>query len=287
MRFSLRFARKSGEKSLVLEDAPKPTRIGYIKGVLTDFVGNSGNYGRRKEPLDAYETHEKFCALIRDEANPWDYDNENSWMSLTAHLKGCTWLEFYDFVEMVGKHLTEVDQDPFITSTQFWFKAYQTRLNALLEEDGIGWSLNDAGELHRQMPKALEQRVVAASSSLSGRYDAARGHYQKSLAYLYKHPIDEANAVKEIVSALESVAKVIAPGSATLGSAIKAIRKRPGVPKYLMDSVEKLYVYSNDTPMIRHGHVTTEMLTVAEAELAVHIGIAFIRYLIDTESKNV
>jgi len=286
MRFSARYARKSGEHSLVLEDAPKPTRIGYIKGVLNDFVANSGSKGRRKEPLDIHETHEKFCALIRDEADPWDYDDESSWASLTAHLKDCTWLEFYDFVEMVGKLLLEIDDDPFATSKQFWFKAYQARLNALLEEDGIGWSLNEVSELHRHIPKALAQRVSATAVGISGRYDAARGHYQKALAYLYQHPIDEANAVKEMVSALESVAKVVAPGSATLGDAIKALRKRPEVPKHLMDSVEKLYVYSNATPMIRHGHVTTNKLSVAEAELAVHIGVAFIRYLIDTEARR-
>lgn len=167
------------------------------------------------------------------------------------------------------------------------FKAYQTRLNALFEEDGIGWSLNDASELYRQIPKALAQRVKATALALAGRYDAARGHFKKAQTYLYQHPIDEANAVKEMVSALESVARVVAPGAATLGDAIKTLRKRPGVPKHLMDSVEKLYVYSNATPMIRHGHVTTEKLTVSEAELAVHIGLAFIRYLIDTEANRI
>lgn len=286
MRFSARYARKTGGQALVLEDAPKPTRIGYIKGVLSDFVSNSGGYDRRKAPLDTHETHEKFCALIRDEADPWDYDNESSWSSLNAHLKDCTWLEFYDFVEMVGKLLLEIDDDPFAASKQFWFKTYQVRLNALLEEDGIGWSLNDISELHRQIPKALEQRVRATAASVSGRYNAARSHYQKALVYLYQHPIDEANAVKEMVSALESVAKVVAPGTPTLGDAIKVLRKRPGVPKHLMDSVEKLYVYANATPMIRHGHITTNKLSVAEAELAVHIGVAFIRYLIDTETRQ-
>ena len=286
MRFSARYARKTGEQTLVFEDAPKPTRIGYIKGVLCDFLADSRSGGQRTEPLDIHETHERFCVLIRDEFDPWDYDDESSLASLTAHLKACTWLEFYDFVEMVGKLLLEIDDDPFAASTQFWFKAYQARLNTLLEEDGIGWSLNEISELHRQIPKALAQRVSATAASVSGRYDAARGHYKKALAYLYQHPIDEANAVKEMVSALESVAKVVASGGASLGEAIKILRKRSGVPNHLMDSVEKLYVYSNATPMIRHCHTTTNKLTVAEAELAVHIGVAFIRYLIDTEASR-
>lgn len=285
MRFSARYARSSGEQALVLEDAPKPTRIGYIKGVLGDFVANSSSYNRRKEPLDIHETHEKFCAVIRDESDPWDYDNESSWKSLIAHLKECTWLEFYDFVELVGKLLLKIDDDPFNSSDKYWYKAYQTRVNALFEEDGIGWSLDNSSELYRQVPKALEQRITATSKNLSGRYDAARAHYQKALAYLYQHPIDEANAVKEMVSALESVAKIVEPGATTLGDAIKLMRKRPVVAKHLMDSIEKLYVYSNATPMIRHGHVTTTNVSVQEAELAVHIGVAFIRYIIESERR--
>ena len=167
MRFSSRLAASKGNRTLVLEDAPRPTRIGYIKGVLGEFVANhQGSYRHQKEPLDAQETHAAFIALIRDEADPWDYDNESSWSALTAHLKDCNWPEFYDFVELVGKLLQKKDDDGPFNETEY-FKAYETKVNALLQEDGIGWSLNEKSELHRQIPKSLGKRVASTEAQLA------------------------------------------------------------------------------------------------------------------------
>lgn len=287
MRFSARYKAQSRNHTFILEDAPRPTRIGFIKGVLGDFVGNQSRYNKTIEPLETSETHQKFIALIRDEADPWDYDSESAWNALAEHLKSCTWLEFYDFVELVGQLLIDIDADPFSERKQGYFKQYQAKINSLFEEDGIGWSLSEDAELTRQIPKSLIERVGKADEELKDKYDAARVHYLKAIRYLYQHPIDEANCVKEIVSALESVARVMNPDSATLGDAIKALKKQNHRPKHLIDAMEKLYVYSNATPLVRHGHASADKITIDEAELALHIGIAFIRYLISAAPSKI
>lgn len=287
MRFSARQTRTTQERKFIFDDAPKATRIGYIKQVLNRFVTVYQAKGSRpSEPLSPNDLHEKFCALIRDEKEPWEYSDDGPWESLTKHLMVCAWLEFYDFVEMVGKLLLEMDDNPFAEADQRWFKTYQSRLNALLDEDDIGWSLADTGELGRQLPKALADRVAIAATKLSGAREAAAAHYKKAMRYLTQQPLDEANAIKEMVSAVESVARAIVPDSSTLGDAIKSLRKNPHAPRHLLDAVDKIYTYSNATPMVRHGHTTTRKIPLAEAELAVHIGIAFIRYLIDTSESQ-
>jgi hypothetical protein len=284
MRFSARYKAQTGNTSLTLEDAPRPTRIGYIKGILGTFVGSQSRYNKFVEPLETSETHQKFVALIRDEADPWEYDNQSAWGALTEHLKACTWLEFYDFVELVGTLLISIDEDPFSERKQSYFSQYQTMVNTLLEEDGIGWSLNEASRFVRQIPKSLVERVKKTDKQLEGRFDAARVHYKKAIKYLYQHPIDEPNAVKEVVSALESVARVLEPKCSTLGDALKAFKTMGRYPKHLIDAMEKLYVYSNATPLVRHGHASAKSVALEEAELALHIGVAFIRYLISTTS---
>ena len=224
-------------------------------------------------------------ALIRDEADPWDYDHESAWGALTVHLKDCSWLNFYDFVELVGTLLIKKEDDDPFSETEF-YKNYQAKVNALLQEDGIGWSLNDKSELRRQIPQTLAKRVKAAESDLADRYANARIHYQKSVTYLYQHPIDEANSIKEIVSALESVAKAIVPKASTLGEAIKAMRKDSKYSPHLLDALEKLYAYSNATPLVRHGHVQLGRPLLAEAELSLYIGVAYIRYLIEVDGES-
>jgi hypothetical protein len=283
MRFSSRLAASKGIRAVVLEDAPRLTRVGYIKGILGEFVGSQGSYRQRVEPLETQDTHQAFIALIRDEADPWDYDNQSSWGALTSHLKDCEWPVFYDFVELVGTLLLKKDDDTPFNETEH-FKSYQAKVNALLQEDGIGWSLNDKSELIRQIPKTLSKRMQAAEAELGDRFAMARVHYQKAVTYLYQHPLDEANSVKEIISAIESVARTLVPKASTLGEAIKLLRKDPKYSSHLLDALERLYVYSNATPSVRHGHATAGRPLLSEAELALFIGVAYIRYLIEVGS---
>jgi hypothetical protein len=166
------------------------------------------------------------------------------------------------------------------------FPVYQAKLNALLLEDGIGWNLNAKSELHRPLPRPLAARAEATDALLVDQFANARIHYQKATQYLYQHPVDEANAIKEIVSALESVSKKLCPKTATLGDALKALRKRPTMPAHLLDAIEKIYVYSNATPLIRHGHDAPQGPGILEAELCFLVGVASIRYLIEAEKRG-
>lgn len=283
MRFSARLAASKGPRLLIFEDAPHKTRVGYIKMVLPDFVGSSrGAYGQQTKPLDAQVTHEAFIALIRDESDPWDYDRESSWSALTEHLKNCEWPEFFDFVELVGQLLQKNDDEIPFGDTEH-LNAYSKKVNAVFQEDGIGWTLNDKSELVRQIPGPMARRAEAARDALKDKFAPARVHYKKSTEYLYRFPIDEANSIKEIVSAVESVARSIVPKSTTLGDAIKSLRKDARFSAHLLDALEKLYVYSNATPQVRHGHPATGEPTLVEAELAHAVGVAYILYLIATD----
>ena len=285
MRFSARLAANQ-KHPLILEDAPRPLRIGYIKGILGDFVGEGSGYRQQRvQPLETLETHKKFIALIREESDPWDFDDESSWGALTHHIKNCSWTEFYDFIELVGTLLIKADDEiPFDSTCHF--SDYQAKVNALLQEDRIGWRLNEKSELHRQNPKAIAERIKSTESLLADGFAAARTHYLKAYQYLHQHPIDEANSIKEIVSAVESIAKTVDPKASTLGDAIKRARKSDRIPSQILDVLEKFYAYANGTPMVRHGHIDANGPELAEAELAFFTGIAFARYLIDVSARD-
>lgn len=285
MRFSARLAANQ-KKPLILEDAPRPLRIGYIKRILSKFVGETRSVRQQREqPLDISETHQAFIALIREEADPWDFDDTSSWTALTHHLKICEWSAFYDFVEMLGALLIEKDDEiPFDQSLHF--KQYQSQANALLVEDGIGWTLSDKSELIRIHPKVLAESLASTDAALSKRFENARIHYQKAAQYLHRHPIDEANSIKEIVSAVESVARAIEPKASTLGDAIKRFRKDIRFNSALLDPLEKLYAYANAAALVRHGHAGGSKPSVADAELALLIGVAYIRHLIEVSEKG-
>lgn len=59
------------------------------------------------------------------------------------------------------------------------------------------------------------------------------------------------------------------------------MRKDARYSVHLVDALEKLYIFSNASPLVRHGHAKTGGPKLAEAELTLFLGAAFIRYLID------
>ncbi len=103
---------------------------------------------------------------------PWDYEDQDGRTSLYSHLLICDWFEFYDLVEMVAKVLIEYNGDPF-ASDLYRYQGYQTKLNALFEEDSIGWRLNESGELYRHVPEALVSRLNRVSSDIEAQYQPA------------------------------------------------------------------------------------------------------------------
>lgn len=284
MRFSSRL--QSKKRELILDDAPRPLRIGYIKAFLGEFVGDAAGHRQpRHQPLDSEEIHKKFIALVREEKETWDFDGQSNWERLIDHIKHCDWTSFFDFVELVGQLLIEIDDEiPFDSSRDF--RSYQSKVNDLFEEDRIGWILNDNSRLYRRQNKKISAVLKSIDNALSDSFSAARSHYLKSERYLYQHPIDEANCIKEIISAIESVAKVIDPRISTLGDATKKLRANPNISQHLLDALEKINVYSNATPLVRHGHANGHGPSIEEAELLFVVGIAYIRYLISVSKEQ-
>lgn len=285
MRFSSRLSTKrNGEP--IINDAPKELRIGYVKQFLGDFVGEpQGRSQSRYQPLECREVHTKFIALIREELEPWDFDGERSWDQLTDHLKKCSWTDFFDFVEMIGRLLIEADDEiPFGSGMEF--SDYRTKVNGLFLEDGIGWNLNEKSELQRHYSRKISEKIKAAEGLISDEFSAARIHYQKASQYLHRHPIDEANCIKEIISAIESTTKVLDPRISTLGDATKKLRANKSISPHLLDALEKINVYSNATPLVRHGHTDGIGPNLEEAELIFMIGVAYIRFLISTSKAT-
>ncbi len=276
-RFSARLATP---REPILDDAPASLRLGYVKIVLPPYLGETNTPRHfRKEPLDTYETHEIFLARCRIDAEPHDWAESSSWQALTSHLKQCEWSLFFDFVELIAELLIEKDDSiPFDSDVQF--SAYRTQVNILLGEENIGWQMDADGELRRKT-QAMKSAIVATDTALKKPYAIARQHYKRGLAALFSHPMDEATAIREVISALESAAKVIVPRTKTLGTAVIELRKDPRYNRWGLDIIEKLYTYSNNAAFVRHGQRNGDPPHRTEAEMVFQTSLAMICYLIE------
>lgn len=96
-----------------------------------------------------------------------------------------------------------------------------------------------------------------------------------------KNP-DYRNSVKESISAVESICKIIINNdSTTLGQALKEIEKRHKIPGSLKNAFSALYGYTSDEGGIRHALLEGDSnVDLEEARFMLVACSAFINYLI-------
>jgi hypothetical protein len=267
--------------------------------VLDDltFIDEDSRYSNSEDrPVGTKYLIERFCRVMKKE-RPTSYTD--SWYCrdiLKGLVDDCAWYHFYDLIELVAKDLLAATKSKdkhkspytgypsFIKEwiDRFGFGQYRTKVNALFEEEHIGWRLTESGLVSRLLPNEIEQGLKATEKALKGRFDPALQHYEKARRYLFERPFDPENAIKEIVTALESVALVLSPTRvATLGDAAKALKKQQAAPDMLLLVIERVWAYANAEPGVRHGKPVSPRATRREADFTFHTGAALMRYLIE------
>lgn len=117
------------------------------------------------------------------------------------------------------------------------------------------------------------------------RYAAAQAHWRKSLALAANDPPDYPNAIKEAVSAVESLAQIaLGKSSVTLGDSIKELRSRKRIPVGADKVLEGLSTLANATPGTRHGGTTPPAAEEDEWRFATQVAEAGSRLLLSIDA---
>jgi AbiJ N-terminal domain 4 len=278
-RFSRRFGYDPNlPKQPILEAAPESLRTAYLNTILDGITYK--NYPT-EAPIGADDIGKRFYDILRQDASDSLY--VSPWSHLKWLVRDVGWFNFYDFVELVGETVKEVESRGH---TEFWlttygFDSYKTKVNRLFSEDRIGWRLNEESQLVRDIPKPLSSRMSEISAALADDNQAARAHYGKAILYATGIHADPENAIKEITSAVESVGRRYYPNAGTLGDVVKEMRKERELPPHLVSLIEKFYAYASSEPAVRHGGAVPSRVVLADAEFCLHVGGALIRYLLE------
>lgn len=147
--------------------------------------------------------------------------------------------------------------------------------------------------LVRKYRQAFERALAESDSAEEGQatidalrvlkkhgLDGARQHLLRSSAFISQG--EWARSVHESISAVESVARRIAPETDTLGDALKQLRKR-GVLKHraLEQGLGNLYGYTSDEQGVRHSLLDQGESNVGQDEAVFMLGAcaSFASYL--------
>jgi len=159
---------------------------------------------------------------------------------------------------------------------------------------------NEALETHRSAYRLVSGKVVEVTDKASVEaiekaiaatepYPGVRAHLQAAVACLAKRPkADYANSMKEAISAVETLVRLIVnKPTATLGDALKDLRKYLPVHQALVNSWSNLYGYTSAEPGVRHGSgKDAPKVGNADAMYMIVTCSAIVSYLIELTIKQ-
>jgi AbiJ N-terminal domain 4 len=198
------------------------------------------------------------------------------WNELERHLAECPWYLVYDFAEEIYAQLRTRGNSP---------AKYQTALNDLCAETGIGWQMVN-GRFVARGDVPFEQTVRRAQEAMArSPHGTASRELSEAIADLSRRPKpDLTGAVQHALAAVECLGRgVVGDSGPTLGDLIKRYRDRLGIPRPLDQALEKMWGYASEVG--RHLKEGQEP-DWPEAQLVVALAAALCAYLLRAEGPE-
>lgn len=213
----------------------------------------------------------------------WDPDLPYSWESIfekiTVVISTAPYNEVLDILWYTCSWISRY------TTAEFSNEMYKA-MNSLFEEEYVGYRFI-SGEI---VPITDKNESAEIEQACHTPFDGTRAQLQKALGFLSdrEHP-DYKNCVKESISAVESVCKVISGNKkAALKDALNGlIFNGMNIHGSLKSAILSLYGYASDEGGIRHAERETEStVTFEEAKFMMVTCSAIVNYLVAEYGKH-
>jgi hypothetical protein len=179
---------------------------------------------------------------------------------------GCEWNEVYDLLEFLVRIYSK--EKPRLADF----------LNQVLTRELAGYKFIDRTLV--DITDSQESQMLAEALA-DTRFAPVTAHLERALNLLAdrKQP-DYRNSIKESISAVEAMARVLCQDpKATLGDALKVLKKNGHLHPALKDGFSKLYGYTNDGDGIRHAMLEEPNLDQSDAKYFLLSCTSFVNYL--------
>lgn len=191
------------------------------------------------------------------------------------------WYKIYDLVEHVAKFL---QNQPIKELSKYWHYI----INQKLKKHFAPYRLIEEGLVIPVTNETEIKEIENALRNAYGRYNPVYESLKKSLKHLSdKTDPDYANAIKESINALESLANIIlGTEGRSLTSIHQKLCSKLSCPKFVEKQIKDLYDWASENP-IRHG--TGKILAGVgqeEARLVIVQVSSLINYLISKFEKD-
>lgn len=189
-----------------------------------------------------------------------------------------SWNEMLDILEYVPKNF-ELTDNPYETNRLN--AMFVQRCNEILDQHMSAYRFVD-GEIIEMTSEAEIKAIEDALDSTRSAYRPVHDHLRRALELLSdKEARDYRNSIKESISAVESIACIIAgKPKATLNDALKELESKHDLHGALKQSFSHLYGYTSDEGGVRHKLLDEPTLSLEDATFMFVSCSAFVSYLI-------
>lgn len=204
-------------------------------------------------------------------------DWSETYKEIRAYFFSCRWYEVYDFIEFISNNYHDEYGQVNSKFVEFCNKVLEQELSAYRF---VGGKITEI---------TSKEEVAEIEEALQIPIKPVKEHLVRSVELFAdrKNP-DYRNSIKEAISAVESICKLIAKDDkTTLGQALKEIESEGKVSLHpaLKSAFDKLYGYANDADGIRHALIDQPSVSSEDAKFMLVSCSAFINYLISKSSK--
>jgi len=284
MRFSDRIGVTNQKMNIQLDSMSNELQNSLWNYLLELYDGQYGNYWHQITPHIA----KYFRKYPVDELPIYDFQ-KRKW--LKDYFFNLQWYDVYNLIEFIVK---EHDDSCRTISSSYRENTHPIRsqklesiFNSILERELSGFRF--IGHTLSPITEQVElDEVQKAVQELRGKgLEGARKHIQTSLDLFSKRPNpDYRNAIKEAISAIESIAKQLGTTKgAGLAPALRALEEKARLHGSLRSAFEKLYGYSSDESGIRHAILDETEVGFEVAKYMIVSCSAFANYLATKAAK--
>jgi len=186
------------------------------------------------------------------------------------------WYEIYDFIEYVANnHFSNSNDKKFIKLC-----------NSFLESELSAYRF--VGGKITQITSQEEISEIEEALNISKPFKAVSIHINSALAlFSDKRSPDYRNSIKESISAVEAICKLITKKEKPdLGQALKILENKIGLHPALKKAFNNLYGYTSNDKGIRHALLEEAELYPEDAKFMLISCSAFVNYLVSKISKT-
>jgi hypothetical protein len=265
--FSKRLNLRPTPEGLVYENVPETARIGLYQ-LFEKYFGKEVTITKR--PLAIYQ---EICIGLRIAHKRYQYDYYAS-VEIENIINICEWWQFYDICEVLWVNLYSDHGRAHLE--------YSQDLNVMLKEEHLGYQLREA-RIEKVSSDFIDAKIQEARYLLKEpEFKGADQLFEKAIRSLNIRPTpDVENSIKDSVSAIESIGRIIiGDEKPLLDNIVKELAEKGVIPKPLDQVIQKLYAYRGNEPAIAHGAPTPSKVTIYEAEFVLALSAASIIYLI-------